>query len=93
MAREDPPSGIRPSLDDIFSRLRITDILRKQTGITRDDWTAIIKAIKIEKEIFKIEVTQKKKKLIFPPRISILINFRKKNGPQSKKKKKKKKKN
>ena len=49
MAREDPPSGIRPSLDDIFSRLRITDILRKQTGVTRDDWTAIIKAIKIEK--------------------------------------------
>ena len=49
MSKDKSPSGVHPDLNDLFKTLRITDILRKTTGVTREDWTSIISAIKVEK--------------------------------------------
>ena len=49
MSKDKSPSGVHPDLNDLFRKLRITDILRKTTGVTREDWTSIISAIKVEK--------------------------------------------
>ena len=50
MAREHSHSGVQPDLDDIFNTLRITEELKQETGVTNDDWLAIITAMKIEKK-------------------------------------------
>ena len=49
MSKDKSPSGVHPDLNDMFKTLRINDILRKTTGVTREDWTSIISAIKVEK--------------------------------------------